>query len=98
MHDDSSYVPTTVLPIDGDPPDPNAGGDNLSYTVELKLRTNPNVTDNPLNMNNLINNQQVSGAEYVNLVISSPVSYSTTFSLVVDGVVSPDTFVEKNGD
>lgn len=72
-------------------------GDNLPYAAEWKLRTNPNVADNPLTLNNLSDNQQISGTGYVNLNISSLVPSSTTFSLVVDDVVSPDASVEKNG-
>ena len=76
----------------------DADGDNLPYAAEWKLRTNPNVADNPLTLNNLSDNQQISGTGYVNLNISSLVPSSTTFSLVVDGVVSPDASVEKNGN
>ena len=72
-------------------------GDNLPHAAEWKLRTNPNVADNPLTLNNLSDNQQISGTGYVNLNISSLVPSFTTFSLVVDGVVSPDASVEKNG-
>ncbi|MCS1415255.1 MAG: hypothetical protein M2R46_02992 [Verrucomicrobia subdivision 3 bacterium] len=93
------FFRVTVTDVPDEEIDPYSDNDNdgLPHAAELKLHTRPGVADaHPLRLSGLP--VQASGILTVNLNISSQVPAGTDFSLVVDGEVTGDAFIEKDGN
>lgn len=74
----------------------DADGDGLPYAAEIKLGTNPSVSDNSLTLTSIPS--QVKGIVNVNLNIASQVPSTTSFSLLVDGETTGDADIFKDGN